>query len=83
MVNTTRNRFRREDYGDKFADITKTFTDGISPTCRNAVMSRNLTKTTSFRMWWFLEHPKNECLQQTPHFSVGWHIVFLIIMGGK
>ena len=27
-----------------------------------------------------LEHPKNKCLSQTTHFSVWWHIVFLILL---
>ncbi len=42
------------------------------------IMSRNLTKTTPFKAWSFLEHPKNECLSQTAPFKVRWHIVFLI-----
>ena len=45
-------------------------------------MSRNLIKITPFRMWSFLEHPKNECLSQTAPFKVLLHIVFLIFLLG-
>ena len=42
-------------------------------------MSRSLTKTTPFKVWSLLEHPKHECLSQTPPFKVEWHIVFMIV----
>jgi len=42
-------------------------------------MSRNLTKTPAFKLELFLEHPKNERLQQTAAFKPQWRIVFLIL----
>ncbi|MBM3232848.1 hypothetical protein FJZ18_01640 [Candidatus Pacearchaeota archaeon] len=41
-------------------------------------MSRNLTKTPAFKLELFLEHPKNERLQQTSAFKPRWRIVFVI-----
>ncbi len=43
-----------------------------------SIMSRNLTKTTPFMVWWFLEHPKDERPSQTSPFKARWRIVFLI-----